>query len=132
MKLSDFRYPLPRNLVAKFPASPRESARMMVVNRSDESITTRRFSDIAQLMKRGDCLIVNETKVFPARLFGRKEKTNARIEVFLLREQAGVPFKEIAGLTGVNENTVKSRMRYALERLQETLSEYEEYARALR
>ena len=86
MKLSDFRYPLPRNLVAKFPASPRESARMMVVNRSDESITTRRFSDIAQYMKRGDCLIVNETKVFPARLFGRKEKTNARIEVFLLRE----------------------------------------------
>ncbi len=85
MKLSDFRYPLPRNLVAKYPANPRESARLMIVNRADESITCKRFSDITQFIKRGDCLIVNETKVFPARLFGRKEKTNAKIEVFLLR-----------------------------------------------
>lgn len=53
-------------------------------------------------------------------------------EVFLLREVANVPFKEIAAITGVPENTVKSRMRYALERLQEALSEYEDYARALR
>jgi S-adenosylmethionine:tRNA ribosyltransferase-isomerase len=58
----------------------------MVVNRADESITGIRFSEITQFFKKGDCLIVNETKVFPARLFGRKEKTNARIEVFLLRE----------------------------------------------
>src|SRR5512141_388285 len=86
MKLSDFRYPLPRNLVSKYPANPRESARLMVVNRADESITTKRFSDIVQYFKKGDCLIVNETKVFPARLFGKKEKTNAKIEVFLLRE----------------------------------------------
>jgi S-adenosylmethionine:tRNA ribosyltransferase-isomerase len=86
MKLSDFRYPLPRNLVSKYPANPRESARLMVVNRAEESITTKRFSDIVQYMKKGDCLVVNETKVFPARLFGRKEKTNAKIEVFLLRE----------------------------------------------
>jgi RNA polymerase sigma-70 factor (ECF subfamily) len=53
-------------------------------------------------------------------------------EVFLMREIANLPFKEIAEVTGVPENTVKSRMRYALERLQETLNEYEEYARALR
>lgn len=86
MKLSDFRYPLPRNLIAKYPANPRESARLMVVNRADESLSTKRFSDVAQFMKKGDCLVVNETKVFPARLFGRKEKTNAKIEVFLLRE----------------------------------------------
>ncbi len=86
MKLSDFRYPLPRNLVAKYPASPRESARLMVVNRADESITTKKFSDVVQYMTKGDCIVVNETKVFPARLFGRKEKTNAKIEVFLLRE----------------------------------------------
>jgi S-adenosylmethionine:tRNA ribosyltransferase-isomerase len=86
MKLSDFRYPLPRNLIAKYPASPRDAARLMVVNRSDESITSKKFSDILQYFKKGDCLIVNETKVFPARLFGRKEKTNAKIEVFLLRE----------------------------------------------
>ena len=86
MKLSDFKYPLPRNLIAKYPANPRDSARLMVLNRADESITERRFSDIADYFKKGDCLVVNETKVFPARLFGRKEKTNAKIEVFLLRE----------------------------------------------
>lgn len=86
MKLSDFRYPLPRNLIAKNPAKPRESSRMMVLNRMDESIEDRKFSEIVKFFKRGDCLVVNETKVFPARLLGRKEKTNAKIEVFLLRE----------------------------------------------
>lgn len=86
MKLSDFRYPLPRNLIAKFPASPRDSSRLMVLHRADETIEEKRFSEIVQYFKKGDCLVVNETKVFPARLFGRKEKTNAKIEVFLLRE----------------------------------------------
>ena len=86
MKLSDFRYPLPRNLVAKYPATPRDNARLMVLNRADESIESMRFHEITRFFKKGDCLVVNETKVFPARLFGRKEKTNAKIEVFLLRE----------------------------------------------
>jgi len=86
MKLSDFKYPLPRNLIAKYPVHPRDSSRLMVLNRADESITERRFSDFEDYVKKGDCLVVNETKVFPARLFGRKEKTNAKIEVFLLRE----------------------------------------------
>jgi len=58
----------------------------MVLNRQDESITEVRFADIVRYFKKGDCVVVNETKVFPARLFGRKEKTNAKIEVFLLRE----------------------------------------------
>jgi S-adenosylmethionine:tRNA ribosyltransferase-isomerase len=86
MKLSDFRYPLPRNLIAKYPANPRDSARLMVIDKADSSITGKKFSEITQYFKKGDCLIVNETKVFPARLMGRKEKTNAKIEVFLLRE----------------------------------------------
>jgi S-adenosylmethionine:tRNA ribosyltransferase-isomerase len=86
MKLSDFKYPLPRNLTAKYPAHPRDSSRLMVLNRQDESITEMRFSDIVRYLKKGDSIVVNETKVFPARLFGRKEKTNAKIEVFLLRE----------------------------------------------
>lgn len=87
MKLSDFRYPLPRNLIAKHPASPRDSSRLMVLNRDDESIQIhKRFAEISGYFKKGDCLVVNETRVFPARLFGRKEKTNAKIEVFLLRE----------------------------------------------
>jgi S-adenosylmethionine:tRNA ribosyltransferase-isomerase len=86
MKLSDFRYPLPRNLVAKHPAHPRDNSRLMVVSRADETLAAYRFHEIGQFFKKGDTLVINETKVFPARLFGRKEKTNARIEVFLLRE----------------------------------------------
>ncbi|MGB9773417.1 MAG: tRNA preQ1(34) S-adenosylmethionine ribosyltransferase-isomerase QueA [Bacteroidota bacterium] len=86
MKLSDFKYPLPRNLIAKEPVSPRDKARMLVVHRDTETFEDRRFSDLIEYVSRGDCLVVNETRVFPARLFGRKEKTNARIEVFLLRE----------------------------------------------
>lgn len=86
MKLSDFKYPLPRNLIAKYPAHPRDSSRLMVLNRQDESISEIRFLEIIDHFKKGDCLVVNETRVFPARLFGRKEKTNAKIEVFLLRE----------------------------------------------
>lgn len=86
MKLSDFKYPLPRNLIAKYPAKPRDAAKLMVLNRADESITERRFSEIVEYFQKGDCLIVNDTRVFPARMFGKKEKTGARIEVFLLRE----------------------------------------------
>lgn len=85
MKLSDFKYPTPRNLIAKYPAKPRDSARLMVVNRADESIEERRFSDIVDYFKKGDSLILNNTRVFSARMIGRKEKTNAKIEVFLLR-----------------------------------------------
>ncbi len=86
MKLSDFRYPLPRNLIAKNPVNPRDHSRLLVLNREEESMTDMKFHEITQFFKKGDCLVVNETKVFPARLYGRKEKTNARIEVFLLRE----------------------------------------------
>ncbi len=86
MKLSDFKYPLPRNLIAKYPAKPRDSARLMVLDRAKETITESQFSSIIDYFSKGDCLIINQTKVFPARLFGKKEKTNARIEVFLLRE----------------------------------------------
>ena len=86
MKLSDFKYPLPRNLVARHPARKRDQSRLMVLNRADESIENRKFHEILEHLSKGDCLVINETKVFQARLFGKKEKTNARIEVFLLRE----------------------------------------------
>lgn len=86
MKLSDFKYPLPRNLIAKHPVKPRDHSRLMVLNREDESFQDRKFFEIADYFNKGDCLVVNETKVFQARLFGKKEKTNAKIEVFLLRE----------------------------------------------
>jgi S-adenosylmethionine:tRNA ribosyltransferase-isomerase len=86
MKLSDFKYPLPRNLIAKQPANPRDRAGLMVLNRASETMEDREFSEIVDYFSKGDCLVVNETKVFQARLFGKKEKTNAKIEVFLLRE----------------------------------------------
>jgi len=86
MKLSDFKYNLPKNLIAKYPASPRDKAKLMIVNRETEEIETKRFTDVVDYMQKGDVMVVNETRVFQARLFGKKEKTNAKIEVFLLRE----------------------------------------------
>ncbi|MEK7818521.1 MAG: tRNA preQ1(34) S-adenosylmethionine ribosyltransferase-isomerase QueA [Bacteroidota bacterium] len=86
MKLIDFKYPIPRNLIAKKPTNPRDKARLLVVDRKTEKIEDCLFSDIYDFFEKGDSLIVNETKVFPARLIGRKEKTNAKIEVLMLRE----------------------------------------------
>ena len=86
MKLSDFVYEYPRSLIANYPAEPRDTARMMVLNRKERTIEHRQFNDIVEYFSKGDVLVYNDTKVFPARLFGKKEKTGARIEVFLLRE----------------------------------------------
>jgi S-adenosylmethionine:tRNA ribosyltransferase-isomerase len=86
MKLSDFEYEYPKDLVAKYPVEPRDSSRLMVINRADGSILHRVFTDLPEYFSAGDVMIVNDTKVFPARLYGNKEKTGARIEVFLLRE----------------------------------------------
>lgn len=86
MKLSEFKYTLPKNSIAKYPAEPRNSAKMMVVNRETGEMENKHFTDILDFFQKGDCIVLNETKVFPARLYGKKEKTNAKIEVMLLRE----------------------------------------------
>lgn len=86
MKLSDFKFNLPKNVIAKYPVNPRDKAKMMVLNREKQEIENKAFSDVDDYMEKGDVLVVNETRVFQARLFGKKEKTNAKIEVFLLRE----------------------------------------------
>ncbi len=86
MKLSEFKYNLPKNAVAKFPVDPRDSANLMVLNKETGETQDMTFKDIVNLFHKGDCLVLNETKVFPARMFGKKEKTNAKIEVMLLRE----------------------------------------------
>lgn len=86
MKLSDFKYEYPKSLIAKYPAEPRDSARMMVLDRKSRSIAHRTVKDLPEYYQKGDVVVVNNTKVFPARLHGNKEKTGARIEVFLLRE----------------------------------------------
>ena len=86
MKLSDFTYEFPKELIAAYPAEPRDSARLMVLDRKDRSIRHRRVSDLPEYFGEGDVMVVNDTKVFPARLYGEKGKTGAKIEVFLLRE----------------------------------------------
>lgn len=86
MKLSEFRFDLPANLMATHPAKNREEARMMVVHRSTGKIEHKIFKEILEYFDEGDVMVLNDTKVFPARLYGNKEKTGAKIEVFLLRE----------------------------------------------
>ena len=86
MKLSNFIYEYPKHLIAKYPATPRDSARLMVLDREKQTIEHRTFKDIVEYFAEGDVMVINDTRVFPARLFGNKEKTGARIEVFLLRE----------------------------------------------
>ena len=86
MKLSQFTFDLPLNLIAQNPAKRREDSRMMVINRKTGNIENRHFNDIQEYFDDKDVFVVNNTKVFPARMYGRKEKTGAKIEVFLLRE----------------------------------------------
>ena len=86
MKLSQFKFKLPEELLADRPVQNRDESRMMVLNRATGEIEHRIFKDIINYFGDGDIFVFNDTKVFPARLYGNKEKTGARIEVFLLRE----------------------------------------------
>lgn len=86
MKLSNFRFHLPPELVANEPSKQRDDVPMMVLNRKNQTIEHKNFKDILSYFGDGDVFILNNTKVFPARLYGEKEKTGAKIEVFLLRE----------------------------------------------
>ncbi|MBS7396668.1 MAG: tRNA preQ1(34) S-adenosylmethionine ribosyltransferase-isomerase QueA [Alloprevotella sp.] len=86
MKLSQFKYKLPEERIAKYPAPHRDESRMLVLHRSTGDIEHLMFKDILSFFNENDVFVFNDTKVFPARLYGNKEKTGARIEVFLLRE----------------------------------------------
>lgn len=86
MKLSKFKFDLPENLLAEYPSEHRDEARLMVLHRDTQKIEHKLFKDLVDYFDDGDLMILNNTKVFPARMFGNKEKTGARIEVFLLRE----------------------------------------------
>lgn len=86
MKLSAFNFELPEELIAKHPNQNRDESRLMVLDREKRTIEHKLFKDVLDYFDEGDVLIMNNTKVFPARLYGNKEKTGARIEVFLLRE----------------------------------------------
>ncbi|MEL7124129.1 MAG: tRNA preQ1(34) S-adenosylmethionine ribosyltransferase-isomerase QueA, partial [Bacteroidota bacterium] len=85
-KLSQFSFELPKKLIAQYPTKNRDESRLMVVNRAAGTIEHHTFKDIINFFDENDVMIFNNTKVFPARLYGRKEKTGAQIEVFLLRE----------------------------------------------
>ena len=86
MKLSQFKFNLPKELIAKFPAENRDEARMLVVHKDTGKLEHKVFKDIVNYINDKDVMVFNNTKVFPARLYGNKEKTGAKIEVFLLRE----------------------------------------------
>ena len=91
MKLSDFKYNLPEKLIAQYPSEQRDKCRLLVVHRNSEDLEEGIFGDVVNYMEPGDSLVLNETKVFPARLEGTKDKTDAKVEVFLLRElEAGL------------------------------------------
>ena len=85
-KLSDFKYALPNKFVAQKPKQKREGSKLMVLNREEKSIKHKSFKNIVDYFKKNDLLIVNNTKVFPARLFATKDRTDAKVEIFLLRE----------------------------------------------
>ena len=86
MKLSNFNYDLPTELLAEYPSDQRDESRLMVLHRDSGKIEHKTFKDVIDYFEDGDSFVLNNTKVFPARLMGNKEKTGARIEVFLLRE----------------------------------------------
>ena len=86
MKLSKFKFKLPEELIAQYPARHRDESRLMFVNRETGDIKHHIFKDVLDFFQENDLFIFNDTKVFPARLYGNKEKTGANIEVFLLRE----------------------------------------------
>lgn len=86
MKLSEFDFELPEELIAEYPVDNRDESRLMVVHRDTGKIEHKMFKDVLEYFDEGDVMIRNNTKVFPARMYGNKEKTGAKIEVFLLRE----------------------------------------------
>ncbi|MGD9898052.1 MAG: tRNA preQ1(34) S-adenosylmethionine ribosyltransferase-isomerase QueA [Calditrichaceae bacterium] len=86
MKLSEFKFDIPEELIAQYPLENRDGSRLMVVDRKEGTSVSKGFKDLLEYLNEGDALVVNETKVFPARLFGTKEKTDAQVELLLLRQ----------------------------------------------
>ncbi|MBQ7623927.1 MAG: S-adenosylmethionine:tRNA ribosyltransferase-isomerase, partial [Clostridia bacterium] len=89
MKTSDFYYDLPEELIAQTPAEKRDHSRLMVLSLKDGSVTHRRFYDICDYFKAGDCLVLNDTKVLPARLYAQRKGGTAPVEILLLKDMGG-------------------------------------------
>lgn len=88
MDVKDFDYELPEELIAQDPLEKRSNSRLMVLNKTNGDVTHRHFYDIREYLKPGDCLVINNTKVIPARLFGEKEETHSKIELLLLKRKS--------------------------------------------
>ena len=89
MRISDFDYNLPEELIAQKPAERRDSSRLLVVHRDTGKLEHKHFFDIIDYLKKGDCLVLNNSKVLPARLYGVKEKTGAKVEFLLIKRIEG-------------------------------------------
>ncbi|NLV24763.1 MAG: tRNA preQ1(34) S-adenosylmethionine ribosyltransferase-isomerase QueA [Deltaproteobacteria bacterium] len=89
MQLSDFDYPLPSELIAQYPPPQRGSSRMMVIDRALQTVVHESFAAVGAYLRSGDLLVINDTRVIPARLFGRKEKSGGQVEIFLVHRRPG-------------------------------------------
>ena len=97
MNKSDFYYDLPKELIAQYPIEPRDSSRLMTVDKNSGEIMHKHFYDIVDELKAGDCLILNNTRVLPARMYGIKEDTGARVEFLLLSNKGNDTWETITG-----------------------------------
>ncbi|MCF7860195.1 tRNA preQ1(34) S-adenosylmethionine ribosyltransferase-isomerase QueA [Patescibacteria group bacterium] len=97
LSLKDFDYNLPQELIAQEPVKPRDHARLLCLSKKDGAISHRRFDDLLELLNKGDVLVINDSKVFPARLFGHKEDTGGRIEIFLHKHKQGSVWECLLG-----------------------------------
>ena len=88
MRTSDFDYPLPPELIAQTPAEPRDSSRLLVLRRATGQREHRRFTDLLEYLRPGDLMVFNQSRVIPARLYGRRDDNGGRVELLLLRREA--------------------------------------------
>ncbi|MBI3362242.1 MAG: tRNA preQ1(34) S-adenosylmethionine ribosyltransferase-isomerase QueA, partial [Chloroflexi bacterium] len=105
MNTSDFDYDLPPEFIAQTPLEPRDASRLMVLNRADGTMAHRAFRDIGEYLRPGDLLVFNESKVIPARLFGRKAMTGGKVELLLLARRAPLTWEALVGGSGVRLGT---------------------------
>ena len=114
MDVKDFYYDLPEELIAQDPLEKRDSSRMLVLHRDTGEIEHREFHDVLEYLNPGDCLVINDTRVIPARLYGEKEDTGAAIEVLLLKEAKVIATSEDEASEGDNasEDTAGKNVRY--------------------
>ena len=89
MNVSEFNFNLPQELIAQEPLEERSSSRLLVLDKNTGAIEHKNFRDLLSYLKKGDCLVINDTKVIPARLYGIKEQTEAKVEVLLLKRNSG-------------------------------------------